>query len=102
MMIILALVAIGTGHGADSSKVALFDFTELPGLIGVSIYAFMTHHSLPSIVTPIEDKRGLNRLFAADMLTIYCYYVVVCVTAVYAFPLIQPLYTLNFSNYPFR
>jgi hypothetical protein len=34
-----------------------------PELYGVCIYAFMCHHSLPSIIAPLRDKSSVFRLF---------------------------------------
>ena len=33
-----------------------FSLAKFPELYGVCIYAFMCHHSLPSIISPIKDK----------------------------------------------
>ena len=35
-------------------------------LYGVCIYAFMCHHSLPSIIAPLRDKSRVIRLFTLD------------------------------------
>lgn len=89
-------VVIADGKGLSKSEVVWFDVSQLPALIGVSIYSFMCHHSLPSIVTPINDKRHLSKLFAADIIVIYSYYVMLCVTAVFAFPQITVILNREF------
>lgn len=53
--------------------------------MGTGIYAFMCHHSLPSIVTPITDKRNLSSLFLADYSLIFGIYLLLCISAQYVF-----------------
>jgi amino acid permease len=69
----------------------------MTNLFGVCVYAFMCHHSLPQMVTPIRDKSAIFRLFAADYLLIVAFYILVCFTAVFTFANIADLYTLNFG-----
>lgn len=53
--------------------------------------------SLPSLVTPIQPKRGLYRFLAADYLLIAAFYLLLGLTGVFAFyPHLADLYTLNF------
>jgi amino acid permease len=116
-MIILGLIYIGHGEGAPASELPWFDVTGIPSLFGVAIYAFMCHHSLPSLISPIEPKSYLNRLLAGDFVMIYAVYSLLCGSALFAFGdnhnpdcastpgpgcMIQPLYTLNFTSYDIR
>eukprot|EP01133_Synstelium_polycarpum_P015855 gene15855-18841_t len=117
LMIILAIIFIAQGKGANLHDLVLFDIGQLPKMFGVSIYAFMCHHSLPSIITPIENKKRLSFIMGADFLFIFFAYSVLCITAVIAFGTqtnstceisnvhtfipctIQSLYIYNFSSY---
>jgi len=119
MMIIITLIFIGEGEGSSPSTLpssAYFNISGLPSLFGVSIYAFMCHHSLPSLLTPVKNKSRLNSLMAFDFITIYLVYGGLCISALFAFgqiknPVclsnpsapcsIQELYTLNFTSYDF-
>ena len=49
------------------------------------VCSFMCHHSLPSIVTPIRNKRNLTRMFFYDYLLIASSYLLLCFSAVAAF-----------------
>lgn len=73
------------------------DFKNLPTAFGVCVYAFMCHHSLPGVITPIDRK---HRLYTTIMLPayilIYACYILLSGTAVAAFEYIHDLYTLNF------
>jgi amino acid permease len=59
-MIILSIIFIAQGNGANIENVSWFRFDGLAGLFGTSIYAFMCHHSLPGIVSPIKNKVRIN------------------------------------------
>ncbi|KAL9642181.1 hypothetical protein ABK040_007184 [Willaertia magna] len=115
LMIILSLVFIIQGNGSVKN-LTLFDITQFTGLFGTSIYSFMCHHSLPSIVSPILNKRGITKMFAGDFLMVFTAYVLLCFVAVFAFGSqprescsqrihagppcqIQSLLTLNFTTY---
>ena len=97
------------------------DVTSLPSLFGVSIYSFMCHHSLPSLLTPMSRKSKLNTVLLADLSLILGFYCLLCFTATFRFarkrlpswPKLQgaltcnahvagslkDLYTLNFKNF---
>ena len=116
IMILLSLIFVINGEGASIKNLNWFRIQGLGTLYGTTIYAFMCHHSLPSIVSPIKNKKGLSVLFAGDFLMIFSAYIVMCFSALFAFgdqPLekcpdhvqpgppcqIQKLYTLNFTTY---
>ncbi|VDL60329.1 unnamed protein product [Hymenolepis diminuta] len=73
------------------------NFKNLPTAFGMCVYAFMCHHSLPGVITPIDNKR---RLYITIMLPVYVLiylcYIFLSGTAVAAFDYIHDLYTLNF------
>lgn len=72
------------------------DFTGIPYLIGTCIYSFMCHHSLPSLLTPISNKRRLKSLVSMDYILICGFYLSLALTGIFAFSDIKDLYTLNF------
>uniref|UniRef100_A0A3P9HLF6 Transmembrane protein 104 n=1 Tax=Oryzias latipes TaxID=8090 RepID=A0A3P9HLF6_ORYLA len=57
MMIVLALIRIGKGTGEGRPPLA--NLRGVPNLFGVCVYSFMCQHSLPSLVTPISEKKRL-------------------------------------------
>jgi hypothetical protein len=62
----------------------------------------MCHHSLPGIVTPIENKKKLFPLLFGDMFSIFIVYGLLVGTALYAFgDSLQnaSLYTFAFQNF---
>lgn len=72
------------------------DINGIPYLIGTCIYSFMCHHSLPSLLTPIANKRKLKSLISADYGLICAFYLSLALTGIFAFADIKDLYTLNF------
>lgn len=117
-MIGIALVRVAGDARTPASEVKTFEIGQIASVFGVGIYAFMCHHSLPSIVAPITHKRSLHALFCADYVLICAIYLLLCVSAVYAFApslpakcvvggdsefcAIQGPYTLNFANFHVR
>lgn len=71
-------------------------FTGLPSLFGACVYSFMCHHSLPSLLTPIRDKRSLGKLLSYDYFLIATFYILLAMTGIFAFVHLEDLYTLNF------
>lgn len=72
------------------------DINGIPYLIGTCIYSFMCHHSLPSLLTPIANKKGVKTLISMDYLLICAFYLSLALTGIFAFTDIKDLYTLNF------
>jgi len=95
LMIILTIIRLSKGGGEGHPPVFQLDGTT--NLFGVCVYAFMCHHSLPQLATPIRNKSAIYRFFALDYLFILIFYVLICFTAVFTFADIQDLYTLNFG-----
>nr|CDS15570.1 transmembrane protein 104 [Echinococcus granulosus] len=87
----------------DRPHPPIANFSNLPKAFGVCVYAFMCHHSLPGVITPIDKKQ---RLFSSIMLPVYLLiyfcYLLLSGTGITAFDYIHDLYTLNFvpSNDP--
>jgi len=63
------------------------NFASLPKLFGAATYSFMCHHSLPSIVFPIaaDSRRNIMKIIAADYVAILSCYLLLCITAFFAF-----------------
>ena len=103
IVILLAIQGIRDGDVSPEPPV-LVDFAALPTLFGVTIYSFMCHHSIPSLVMPITVKANLSRLFGKVFIFIVCLYLVVGFTATMRFGRdeIQDIYTLNFAKYRVR
>lgn len=101
----LAFGVMITLAGLRLSKGKIFnppvsDFSGVPNLFGVCVYSFMCHHSLPSLVTPISRKRGINALVFLDYFVILLFYFLLAFTGIFAFEEINDLYTLNFQPEP--
>ncbi|XP_051987427.1 transmembrane protein 104-like [Xyrauchen texanus] len=98
MMIVLALIRIGKGHGEGHPPVA--QISGVPNLFGVCVYSFMCQHSLPSLVTPISNKQRMSVLVMADYILILCFYSLLSFTAIFCFDssLLRDMYTLNFTD----
>lgn len=82
----------------QKAQVKLFDVESVPNFFGVCIYAFMCHHSLPSIITPMRRKQNYKRIFIGAYLCIMVFYLLLSTTAVFAFGShLDDFYTLNFA-----
>lgn len=95
MMIILASIWLAQGKGQSTPAVARI--AGVPNLFGVCVYSFMCHHSLPSLVTPIKNKRHIMPVLAGDYAVILVFYLILNFTAIFALEDIEDLYTLNFK-----
>ena len=83
-------------------------------MLGTSVYAFMCHHSLPGLVTPVRDPAGIPGILAVDYTMIAAFYLILANTGnitilgyinstvrfsagIFAFPKVPDLYTLAFA-----
>jgi len=113
-MITISIVFIAEGNGAVIKDLKWVDFGKLPALFGVSVFAFMCHHSLPGIISPIKNKNAIHLLMFIDVLAILITYVTLGATAMVAYGAetkekcdfqpgppctLQKLYTLNFNSF---
>lgn len=67
----------------------------------MAVFAFMCHHSVPSIILPLADKRKTLQVVLVDYVIVLLYCGIIVFSAVVNKPAsaILPLYTLNFSDY---
>lgn len=104
-MIIIGLVQINddsvTNVPPTSDTLDRRDLSALPAMFGVSIYSFMCHHSLPSLVTPVRNKAKLLWIFVFDIILVLVFYLLLSYSAAFRyFPGdIKDIYTLNFNDY---
>ena len=70
-------------------------------LLGMAVFAFMCHHSVPSIILPLADKRKTLQVVLVDYVIVLFYCGIIVFSAVLNKPAsaILPLYTLNFSDH---
>ncbi|KAI2802454.1 hypothetical protein RDWZM_009913 [Blomia tropicalis] len=73
------------------------NLASIPKLFGICIYSFMCHHSVPSIITPIKQKRNLITGLIIDYGLVLCLYLLISMTSIFAFKDIADVYTLNFQ-----
>lgn len=67
-----------------------------PRMFGICVYAFMCHHSVPSMLTPVDKKKHLFwGLIGVYGLVLFCYYLIT-MTGIFAFEHIDSVYSLNF------
>ncbi|CAB0008662.1 unnamed protein product [Nesidiocoris tenuis] len=81
----------------DHGSPVMTEWSATPALFGSLVYSFMCHHSLPGLIAPIKDKTNLYGSLAANYVIILLLYLTLGLTAVFAFPYIEDLYTLNFD-----
>ncbi|VDK84434.1 unnamed protein product, partial [Cylicostephanus goldi] len=86
-MIFLAsaqMLANGTAGNPPAANIHGFG-----SLFGVAVYAFMCHHSIPSLITPMSSKSGIyGKLFCVYLL-ILSFYFTLSVTGSFAFAHVQ-------------
>lgn len=73
------------------------NIVNIPKLFGICVYSFMCHHSLPSMVTPIKNKKRLNLAIIIDYFLVLIFYLLIAFTAIFAFKNLEQVYTLNFE-----
>lgn len=95
-MIILATYALinNKGEGAPPKS----NISRIPNLFGLGIYAFMSHHSLPRLITPLKSKKNLFRLLFLVYIVVLSFYLVLSLTGIFTFKVVEDVYTLNFQK----
>lgn len=92
VLAILRLISKDLPHGSPSPVL----WSGVTTLFGCGVYSFMCHHSLPSVVTPMRNKARLIQLTGFDLMLVLLVYLLLSLTGVFAFPIIQDVYSLNF------
>lgn len=102
MMLTITFIYLGKGSGSGHPPVA--NFGGIPTFFGVCIYSFMCQHSLPSMVTPIREKKRVMYILLGDYGLVLAFYALLSFTAIFTFPnnTLEDLYTLNFTQYPVK
>lgn len=81
MMAVMAVHTKTDGAGIPPSAhltrdpIKIAEPKQFPELYGVCVYAFMCHHSLPSIISPIRNKNLVTRIFLVDYIFILLAYI---------------------------
>lgn len=107
VMVALALVRIfsaaepagGRGHPA---AVNVHEPGAAAALAGVCVYSFMCHHSLPSLLTPLANKRRIALLLAAVFGAVFFFYALLSITGSYygfALSILELIYFLTVYSY---
>lgn len=96
-MIILAIYVAST-DGPRTQGVPNFRVAALPNLFGGAVYAFMCHHSLPGIITPMRDKSLIGTVLLSAFIGVFLLYLLLFISCGVAFGLgAEDPITFNFS-----
>ncbi|GJP34688.1 hypothetical protein CLOM_g19099 [Closterium sp. NIES-68] len=96
MIIIAAWVAYN--EGPRTTGVPNFRIGALPNLFGGAVYAFMCHHSLPGIITPMREKAFIPRVLLSAFLGVFLLYLLLFLSCGIAFGVgAEDPITFNFS-----
>ncbi|KAH7732270.1 Amino acid transporter [Aphelenchoides avenae] len=96
LMIIMATVQL-IQNGPQASPPAA-NFGGFGSLFGVAVYAFMCHHSLPGLITPMEKKSHVSHKLTFVYAGIFLFYCTLSITGSFTFSHVQDVYTLNFLH----
>ncbi|KAI1725625.1 transmembrane amino acid transporter protein domain-containing protein [Ditylenchus destructor] len=96
LMISLASIQLFQ-KGAQASPPS-FELHGFGSFFGVAIYAFMCHHSIPGLITPMREKEFISFRLIYVYLIIFLFYCALSITGSFAFPVVQDVYTLNFLH----
>ncbi|KAK5979629.1 Transmembrane protein [Trichostrongylus colubriformis] len=96
LMIVLAVAQIITSGPSGTPPAA--NIHGFGSLFGVTVYAFMCHHSLPALVTPMKTKSLLFFKLSGVFLLVLAFYFTLSITGSFAFSHVQDVYTLNFLH----
>ncbi|XP_041473627.1 transmembrane protein 104-like isoform X1 [Lytechinus variegatus] len=96
-MIFSSVIYISRGK-SSAKPAATGTFESIPNFFGVCVYAFMCHHSLPSLITPVKPKKRITAFLFGDYVLILLFYLFLSITAIFTFDSsdIKDIYTLNF------
>ena len=99
-MVVLAIIRVRKNKSTHRAEIFALD--ALPNFFGVAVYSFMCQHSLPSIITPVTNKKRIHYTIFGDFLSVLFFYLLLVLTAVFAFSVtdLKDLYTLSFADAP--
>ncbi|CAI5476365.1 unnamed protein product [Closterium sp. Yama58-4] len=96
-MIVIAAWVTYT-EGPRTTGVPNFRVTALPNLFGGAVYAFMCHHSLPGIITPMREKSFIRVVLVSAFLGVFLLYLLLFLSCGIAFGVgAEDPITFNFS-----
>ena len=95
-MIILASISLIEGKGEGNPPKS--NIVKMPDLFGVCVYSFMCHHSLPRLITPLKNKKNIYRLISIDYALVLLFYLLLSLTGIFTFKIVEDVYTLNFQK----
>ncbi|ULT80961.1 hypothetical protein L3Y34_011078 [Caenorhabditis briggsae] len=96
LMISLATMQLSS-QGAAAHPPA-YNFHGFGSLFGCAVYAFMCHHSIPSLITPMRTKENVFGKIAVVYGIVGVFYFTLSLTGAFAFEHVQDIYTLNFLH----
>uniref|UniRef100_A0A8R1I8C9 Aa_trans domain-containing protein n=1 Tax=Caenorhabditis japonica TaxID=281687 RepID=A0A8R1I8C9_CAEJA len=96
LMISLATVQLSS-EGAAAHPPA-YNFHGFGSLFGCAVYAFMCHHSIPSLITPMRTKDHVFGKIAVVYGIVGVFYFTLSLTGAFTFAHVQDIYTLNFLH----
>uniref|UniRef100_A0A914RTP2 Amino acid transporter transmembrane domain-containing protein n=1 Tax=Parascaris equorum TaxID=6256 RepID=A0A914RTP2_PAREQ len=83
LMIVLACMQLAREGSPSMPK--MFNIHGFGSLFGTTVYAFMCHHSLPSIVTPMKSKRHIFIYLAMVYVLVLIFYLALAITGTFSF-----------------
>ncbi|XP_068692775.1 transmembrane protein 104 homolog [Montipora foliosa] len=100
LMIVLTVLDIANGQSVPIDQLILWDAEKAKELIGMTVFTFMCHHSIPSVIIPLADKRKTLKVVLVDYIIVLLYCGTMVFTAVINKPVsqISQLYSLNFGD----
>ncbi|KAI2798317.1 hypothetical protein BLOT_014977 [Blomia tropicalis] len=93
-------IRIFADRDRTSVRPSLANLNGFPKMFGICVYAFMCHHSVPSLLTPIDRKQYLFYGILWNYCLIVSCYLIITLTGIFAFETIEDVYTLNFAINP--
>ena len=95
--IMLVLTSIRLARGEGRGYPVMANFKEVPEFFGICVYAFMCHHSLPALITPIRQKHHISGMLFSNFVVILIFYSALSMTEIFSFDRLADLATLNFQ-----
>uniref|UniRef100_A0A7E4VV90 Aa_trans domain-containing protein n=1 Tax=Panagrellus redivivus TaxID=6233 RepID=A0A7E4VV90_PANRE len=97
-LLMIALASIQLIQKGPEARPPAANIHGFGSLFGVAIYAFMCHHSIPGLLTPIRNKNNFNYKLIGVYVVIFAFYCTLSITGSFAFHTVQDVYTLNFFH----